>query len=93
VLTNHAGHVTSGNVTDVDMIFGGQATRYSCSTSPGSIDHRASVDGWGDESHCDAEFVAEDYKLGTTYDCGSQRCSYSAYVADHCFSTVNHCWK
>jgi len=74
------------------LLFGGAAADYHCSTSGEAIDRQAFVDGWDDELSCETP-VAEDFKLGASYDCGVAACSYSAYVEDHCdLDVVNHCW-
>jgi cysteine-rich repeat protein len=74
------------------IVFGGGASGYACSTSDSSIDHLAYLSGWGDETYCFTP-AAEDYSLGTDYDCGSVGCSYSAYVDDHCeMGETNYCW-
>ncbi len=74
------------------MLFGGVAGSYSCSTQMGMTDHKASVDGWGDSSHCGMNYVAENYKLNTNYDCGMGSCSFSAYVMDHSCTAKNYCF-
>ncbi len=75
------------------MLFGGLPGSYSCSTVNNMINHLASVDGWGDNSHCGMNYVAETYKAGMTYNCGAQGCSYSAYVSDHGCAAINYCWR
>ncbi len=75
------------------LLFGGVATSYSCSTTNTSIDHMASVDGWGDSSHCGGNYVSESYDLNTNYNCGSVSCSFSAYVSDHGCGAINYCWR
>jgi cysteine-rich repeat protein len=75
------------------LLFGGAADDYSCSTSDTMIDHQAWLDGWGDGfSYCSDTPGPEDFVQGTTYDCGSVGCSYSAYVADHFCMMPNYCW-
>lgn len=76
------------------MLFGGVANDFACSTNSQSIDNQAYVDGWGDSQYC-VNPVAEDFKVNTFYDCGSEGCAYSAYVDDHggaCSSAVNYCY-
>lgn len=69
-------------------VFGGASASYACSTSDSVIDNQAHVSVWG-ASGCPV--VAEDSKLGTDYNCGSEGCSYSAYVYDNCAS-ANYCY-
>lgn len=73
------------------VVFGGTADDYQCSTDGAVVDNQAYVDGWGDDTYCTAP-VAEDYKLGDTYDCGGAGCSYSAYVMDHSCASTNYCY-
>jgi cysteine-rich repeat protein len=75
------------------LVLGGAPNDYSCSTSDAAIDHSAWVSGWGSQDHCSSgTAVAEDFKVGTTYDCGSAGCAYSAYVGDYCGGDRNYCW-
>jgi Cys-rich repeat protein len=77
------------------LLYGGAANTYGCSTQMNIVDHMASVDGWGDSTHCVAQGgtpVADTYKVGNTYDCGAQSCSFSAYVTDHGCTSVNYCF-
>jgi hypothetical protein len=73
-------------------VFGGTSGDWRCSTRDYAADGRAYVDGWGDSESCD-EPVADDFKLGSTYDCGAEGCSYSAYVSDHSCTQPNYCWS
>jgi hypothetical protein len=72
-------------------IFGGVATDYRCSTTDAYVDGMAYVDGWGDETFC-TEPVPDDFSRGTSYDCGFESCSYSAYVDDHGCRSRNFCY-
>jgi hypothetical protein len=76
------------------LLFGGTSGQYSCSTTndPTTINHLASVDGWGDNSHCGGNYVADTYKLNTNYNCGSSDCAFSAYVMDHSCAAINYCF-
>ena len=73
-------------------VFGGTSDDWQCSTRADAANGMAYVDGWGDASSCD-EPVADDYKLGATYDCGEVGCSYSAYISDHACASRNYCWS
>jgi hypothetical protein len=72
------------------MLFGGSTSDWSCSTRMDTIDRQAYVSGWGDPTHCTVP-VDEDFVVGDTTDCGRVGCYYSAYVADHCGSSINYC--
>jgi len=75
------------------LLFGGTAAQWHCSTSNTTLTNTASVDGWGDSTHCNANPVAETYSVGTNYNCGVMDCSFSAYVSDHSCTAVNYCWQ
>jgi hypothetical protein len=77
------------------IVFGGNATDYMCSTTANAPNNKAFVDCWGVTTNCTGTGVAEDFKKGTTYNCGMSNCSCSAYVNDHaqCLNSANHCWK
>lgn len=77
------------------LVFGGDQSDYACSSNERELDHRAHVDGWGDDRFCHFETVDEDFKEPREgpYDCGREGCSYSAYVSDHCPEVVNYCWR
>ncbi|MCA9493920.1 MAG: putative metal-binding motif-containing protein [Myxococcales bacterium] len=77
------------------LIFGGVPTDYHCSTNAVTMNQLAYLSGWGDTRYC-SNGAAEDYKLEPAgnpgYNCGSGACSFSAYVRDHCTTSVNYCW-
>jgi hypothetical protein len=78
------------------LLFGGAASNYRCSVNPTSITGTAWADGYADTSHCGASGgtpVADNWKVGTNYNCGSAACSFSAYVSDHSCSSVNYCYR
>jgi hypothetical protein len=81
-------------------VFGGTADMYACSTVDNGINNLAWASTWGaNPNHCsNGTAVADDFKLGTNYDCGSGGCSISAYVQDHCgdpginTESTNYCY-
>jgi len=81
------------------IVFGGAASEYACATTNSVLDHKAYLDGWNDTQFCITP-TDDDFKKGTSYDCGSVGCSYSAYVEDHTENNpgsvcnkANWCWK
>lgn len=79
------------------MLFGGNPIDYSCSTVNDNINNLAHYDGWGMHD-CSTQIYAQDFKQptdGSSYDCGTVGCSWSAYVHDGCFDGLdeNFCWK
>jgi hypothetical protein len=74
-------------------LFGGLPGDYSCSIVMNMVTHTAYASGYGDGTHCNANPFSESYKLNTLYDCGVNDCSYSAFVSDNCFNSINYCFK
>jgi hypothetical protein len=75
------------------IVFGGQAGSYSCSVVNNMVTHTAYESGYADGSHCNANPFPENFKMNTNYNCGAFGCSYSAYVADNCFGSINYCFR
>jgi hypothetical protein len=78
------------------MVFGGNPGDYSCSIDMNMITNTAWESGYADGGHCGGDpknAFPEDYKKNTHYNCGSQSCSFSAYVSDNCFGSTNYCWQ
>ena len=69
-------------------IYGNTVADWECSRSPVHVDNLSYASTWG-------SFVclpfAEDYSMGTNYDCGTYECSTSAYVRDKCAGFHNYC--
>ena len=72
------------------IVYGGTATSYACSTASTSITHTANTSIYA-VSGC--AVVADTYKKGANYNCGTPGCGQSAYVTDNCVSTSNYCFK
>jgi hypothetical protein len=76
------------------IVFGGVPAQYGCSTVSSSVTHTAWEDGYANTAHCPGGTpVAENFKLGTNYDCGVFGCSASAYVSDNCPFATNYCFQ
>ncbi len=77
------------------LLLGGTAADYQCSTSNVAIDNLGFVTGWGDIKFCSVgkpeDFTKEDPAM-PGYDCGTPKCSYSAWTLDQCVGSVNYCW-
>jgi hypothetical protein len=67
------------------QIFGGAPTDYFVSTNPDTVDpNTITHTGWQSTFGVPNGFeFAEDYKLNTSYNCGSIGCATSAYVDDN----------
>ncbi len=72
------------------LLFGGIGADYACSTTNPVIDYQGNTSTWG-VGGCG--IVAEDYSLGTNYDCGAPNCATSAYVTDNCTGATNYCFE
>jgi hypothetical protein len=74
------------------MLFGGETEDYECSTDADFVDNMAWASSWGSGLHCktsqfggpDGVAIGEDFKVGTSTDCGSDFCYISTYVGDWC---------
>jgi len=73
-------------------LYGGSFSDYACSTVNGQINGQAFLSGYADATYCTTP-QDDDFKVNTTYNCGQFGCSYSAFVADNCFNSINYCWK
>ena len=60
------------------VVFGGDMSDYFCSTDGTVVNNQAWSSSWG--KGCNV--VADDFKVGTTTDCGAEFCYTSAYVND-----------
>ena len=69
----------------------GNPADWHCSRTQEAVDCTSWWDGWG-ERNCAAQWSSDDMSRGETYNCGSNGCSRSAYVTDHCPNQVNYCW-
>ncbi len=85
-------------VQECANLFGGSSNQYGCSLTNAALTHQAYGSEWG-ISGCPIQ--ADTYLLEGAaplyYNCGTNGvmstygCSFSTYVADHCFNT-NYCW-
>jgi cysteine-rich repeat protein len=73
-------------------LYGGVFSDYACSTVNGQINGQAFLSGYADATFCNTP-QDDDFKVNTMYNCGVFGCSYSAFVADNCFNSINYCWK
>ena len=79
------------------LVFGGNASSYSCSVSNTAVTHTAWESCYADATnYCYGSTpVSEGYKVNTKYDCGTLDCACSAYVEDNCYqgTSINYCWQ
>ena len=73
-------------------LYGGVFSNYACSTIVGTINGKAFLSGYADATYCNTP-QDDDFKVNMFYNCGQFGCSYSAFVADNCFNSINYCWK